>query len=98
MPELTLDEVERIATLARLALSDDEKTLYAVQLARILDFARQVAELEEEATEPAPAALDAAPAERSDTPRPSLERSQALTNAPDASSGLFRVPKVLGDA
>ena len=84
--------------LARLALSDDEKALYAAQLARILDFARQVAELEEEATEPPGAALDDAPAERSDTPRPSLERSQALANAPDSTSGLFRVPKVLGDA
>jgi len=98
MPELTLDEVERIAMLARLALSDDEKALYAAQLARILDFARQVAELEEEATEPVPGGLDAAPVERSDAPRPSLERGQALANAPDSSSGLFRVPKVLGDA
>jgi aspartyl-tRNA(Asn)/glutamyl-tRNA(Gln) amidotransferase subunit C len=96
--DLTMAEVDRIAALARLALSDAEKALYAVQLGRILDYARQVAELDARDVAPTAAVTDESPAERPDVPRASLERAQALSNAPDAEAGLFRVPRVLRDA
>jgi aspartyl-tRNA(Asn)/glutamyl-tRNA(Gln) amidotransferase subunit C len=99
MPDaLTTAEVERIAALARLALTDDEKTLYAAQLARILEYAGQVAELD---TRDVPATASIASelgSERADVLREPLGREQALAGAPDAAAGLFRVPKVLGDA
>jgi aspartyl-tRNA(Asn)/glutamyl-tRNA(Gln) amidotransferase subunit C len=99
MPDdLTIAEVERIATLARLALSDEEKALYATQLARILDYAGQVAELDDRDVDPTAAVTVEPLAERADVPRPPLAHRQALANAPDAAAGLFRVPKVLGDA
>jgi aspartyl-tRNA(Asn)/glutamyl-tRNA(Gln) amidotransferase subunit C len=99
MPDdLTIAEVERIATLARLALSDEEKTLYAAQLGRILDYAGQVGELDARDVDPTAAVVVDPLAERTDVVRPPLAHAQALANAPDAAAGLFRVPKVLGDA
>jgi aspartyl-tRNA(Asn)/glutamyl-tRNA(Gln) amidotransferase subunit C len=99
MPDdLTMAEVERIASLARLALSDEEKVLYAAQLARILGYARQVAGLDAGGVDPTAAVILGPLVERPDAPRPPLDRAQALANAPDAAGGLFRVPKVLGDA
>ncbi len=96
--DLTLAEVERIAALARLALTADEKTLFAGQLARILEYARQVAELDTRDVPPTAAVSDRLPDERPDTPHVPLGSARALGNAPDAAAGLFRVPKVLGDA
>jgi aspartyl-tRNA(Asn)/glutamyl-tRNA(Gln) amidotransferase subunit C len=95
--DLTVGDVERIAALARLALTDEEKSLYARQLTRILDYARQVAELDTRDVPPTSSVLDEVPLERPDIVRPSLDRQAALSNAPDAASGLFRVPKVLGE-
>ena len=99
MPDtLTIEDVERIASLARLALTDDEKALYARQLTRILDYARLVAELDTSEVQATASVLEEGRLERPDEVRPSLERASALANAPDATAGLFRVPKVLGDA
>jgi aspartyl-tRNA(Asn)/glutamyl-tRNA(Gln) amidotransferase subunit C len=96
--DLTIDEVERIAALARLALTAGEKALYAAQLARILDYAGQVAELETRDVAPTSALGGHSPLERPDVAQQGLPREAALSNAPDAAAGFFRVPKVLGDA
>jgi aspartyl-tRNA(Asn)/glutamyl-tRNA(Gln) amidotransferase subunit C len=99
MPDdLTLAEVERVAALARLALTAEEKSLYLGQLARILDYARQISDLDTGDVPPTASVLDAAMPPRPDEVRPSLGAARALANAPDQASGLFRVPKVLGDA
>jgi aspartyl-tRNA(Asn)/glutamyl-tRNA(Gln) amidotransferase subunit C len=99
MPDdLSMAEVERIAALARLTLTAEEKALYAAQLARILEYASQVAEIDARNVAPTAAVPGDAPSERPDTRRPPLGRERTLSNAPDAASGLFRVPKVLGDA
>jgi aspartyl-tRNA(Asn)/glutamyl-tRNA(Gln) amidotransferase subunit C len=97
LEEIDADEVERVARLARLALSDDEKARFARQLARILDYARQVAELDTTGVPPMARADESAGAERMDESRASLPREDALANAPDALSGLFVVPRVLGE-
>jgi aspartyl-tRNA(Asn)/glutamyl-tRNA(Gln) amidotransferase subunit C len=99
MPDaLTLADVERVAALARLALTDEEKSTYRRQLARILDYARQVSELDTSGVPPTASVLDAALVLRADEVRPSLGPAVALANAPDPASGLFRVPRMLGDA
>jgi aspartyl-tRNA(Asn)/glutamyl-tRNA(Gln) amidotransferase subunit C len=95
---LTPAEVERVAALARLALTAEEQSLYLSQLARILDYARQISDLDTRDVPPTASVLDAATAPRADQVRPSLGTDGALANAPDQASGLFRVPKVLGDA
>ena len=99
MPDdLSIAEVERIAALARLALTDEEKALYAAQLGRILEYARLVAELDTREVAPTAAIGSGAQAERADVPRPPLPHETAVANAPDTAAGLFRVPRVLGDA
>ena len=96
--ELTSREVERIAALAQLELTDDEKALFARQLAGILAYAEQVQAVETTGV-PATAHVHTGEGgEREDEPHSSLPLSDALANAPDAAqnAGLFRVPRVLG--
>lgn len=98
MSALTISDVERIATLARLELTADEKALFTRQLADILAYAEQVQQLDTTGV-PATAHVDAAlQAERDDVPVPSLTSAEAVANAPDAdvTEGLFRVPRVIG--
>jgi aspartyl-tRNA(Asn)/glutamyl-tRNA(Gln) amidotransferase subunit C len=93
---LTLAEVDRIARLARLALDDNERQQYAVQLSRILDYARQVSELDTTGIEPTASFLDEVAGERADEVRPSLGLDSVVSNAPRHRDGLFGVPRVLG--
>lgn len=98
MSSLTIADVERIAALAHLELTDDEKPLFTRQLADILNYAEQLQAVDTTGV-PATAHVNAATgAERPDEPRPSLPVADALANAPDAArdAGLFRVPRVIG--
>jgi aspartyl-tRNA(Asn)/glutamyl-tRNA(Gln) amidotransferase subunit C len=91
-------DVERIAALAQLELTDEEKQLFTRQLAEILAYAEQVQQLDTSGV-PATSHVDArARVEREDEPTASLPVSEALANAPDANreAGLFRVPRVIG--
>ncbi len=96
MPDaLKPEQVERIAELARLALTDREKELFARQLTRVLEYFGQLAALDTRGVPAMARVEEGARAERADEPRPSLDRDEALRNAPDAPAGLFGVPKVI---
>lgn len=98
MAPLTIADVERIAELAHLELTDEEKQLFTRQLADILAYAQQVQAIDTGGV-PATAHVHAGyRREREDEPRESLPVSEALANAPDAAreAGLFRVPRVIG--
>jgi aspartyl-tRNA(Asn)/glutamyl-tRNA(Gln) amidotransferase subunit C len=95
---LTIADVERVAALAQLELTADEKTLFTRQLADVLHYAEQIQALDTRDV-PATAQLrTAGETERADTPRPCLAVAEALANAPDGAldAGLFRVPRVIG--
>jgi aspartyl-tRNA(Asn)/glutamyl-tRNA(Gln) amidotransferase subunit C len=97
-PPLSHEEVDRIAALANLALTDREREVFARQLAEILAYA---GELQNVDTQGVPATSHALAEEtmlREDVEVTCLPRSEALANAPDASreGGLFRVPRVIG--
>ena len=95
---LTIADVERVAALAHLDLTADEKALFARQLDGILQYARQLQAIDTSGV-PATAHVHAhQESEREDEPRESLSRTDALGNAPDANheAGLFRVPRVIG--
>jgi aspartyl-tRNA(Asn)/glutamyl-tRNA(Gln) amidotransferase subunit C len=95
---LTIADVERIAALAQLELTAEEKQLFTKQLADILAYAEQVQAIDTSGV-PATAHVHAAQrTEREDVPRPSLPVGDVLANAPDDApeSGLFRVPRVIG--
>jgi aspartyl-tRNA(Asn)/glutamyl-tRNA(Gln) amidotransferase subunit C len=95
--KLTREDVLRVAELARLRLTDDEVTRFSEQINDILGYAGQVQEVDTTGVPPTSHVLGVAPAWRADEPRPSLDRPNALGNAPEAdrSAGLFKVPKVL---
>lgn len=98
MPErLTRADVDRIATLARLELTDTEKDLFVQQLSHVLEYAEQIQRIDTTGVLPTSQVLSDMPADRPDEPIPSLANSDALANAPDASprTGLFRVPRVI---
>ena len=98
MPErLSRAEVDRIATLARLELSDAEKDLFVHQLSHVLEYAEQIQKIDTAGVAPTSQVLSHRPVDRADEPRPGLSNADALANAPDASphTGLFRVPRVL---
>ena len=94
---LTIADVERIARLANLELTSEEKQLFTRQLADILAYAEQVQGVDT-AGVPATAHVNAHGVEREDVPKSSLAVSDAVANAPDGapSAGLFRVPRVIG--
>ena len=90
-------DVERVARLARLELSAEEKDLFARQLAGILAYAEQIQRVPTEGIEPTSHAGNAATL-RDDEARPCLPRDESLAAAPDADlvAGLYKVPRVLG--
>lgn len=95
---LTIADVERIAALALLELTEEEKQLFTRQLADILEYAQQVQAIDTSGV-PATAHVHAGQrTEREDEPRPSLPVEDALANAPDPApqGDLFRVPRVIG--
>jgi aspartyl-tRNA(Asn)/glutamyl-tRNA(Gln) amidotransferase subunit C len=96
MAHLSIAEVERIAALAHLELTEEEKALFARQLADVLAYAAQVQAVDTSGV-PATAHVLAERAERDDEPRDPLPRDAALAGAPDAvpEAGLFRVPRVI---
>lgn len=97
MTTFTQADVERVARLARLELTPDEKDLFARQLAEILAYAEQIQRVPTDGVPPTSHAGDAAMM-RDDEVRPSLPREASLASAPDAdvNAGLFKVPRVLG--
>ena len=97
MTTFTQADVERVARLARLELTADEKDLFARQLAGILAYAEQIQRVPTEGVPPTSHAGEAAMM-RDDEVRPSLPREASLASAPgaDPDAGLFKVPRVLG--
>lgn len=93
-----MTDVDRLAQLARLALTDDERALYAAQLAEFLSYAEQVQQLDSRGVEPTSHATSLAIALRPDVEAPCLPRDVAIAAGPEASRevGLFKVPRVIG--
>jgi aspartyl-tRNA(Asn)/glutamyl-tRNA(Gln) amidotransferase subunit C len=93
--KLSLEQVEHIAQLARLTLSEEEKALYQGQLSAILEYFEKLQELDTEAISPTATVLPLRSVMREDEPRPSAPREDVLANAPAAEDGCFQVPAVL---
>jgi len=95
---ISRDEVEKVALLARLALSQAELDTMTVQLSEILGYVDLLSEVNTDRVEPMAHALDVADVFRDDCVAPSLPREEALANAPARDDECYRVPAVLGDA
>jgi aspartyl-tRNA(Asn)/glutamyl-tRNA(Gln) amidotransferase subunit C len=91
---ISKEQVEHVAKLARLTLSEEEKTVFTSQLNDILQFAGKLNELDTDQVEPTSHIYPVVNVMREDETKPSLDRGKALLNAPDQRDGLFRVPAV----
>jgi aspartyl-tRNA(Asn)/glutamyl-tRNA(Gln) amidotransferase subunit C len=94
---LTPQEVERVALLARLALSESEVAQMTRQLGQILTYIDQLNELDTEGVEPMAHAIELSNVLAADEVRASLPRDEALANAPKRDDECYRVPAVLGE-
>jgi aspartyl-tRNA(Asn)/glutamyl-tRNA(Gln) amidotransferase subunit C len=92
---LTLAEVEHIAELARLGLTDSEKVLYRDQLSAILDYAAILQQVDTSAISPTATVLPLRNVMRQDRTESAMPREDVLANAPATEEGCFRVRAIL---
>ena len=86
--------VLRVANLARLKLTEEEIETFSKQLGDILEFVRQLEELDTSGVEPYIQKTEGTPM-REDEPREGLSREEALRNAPEREGGFFVVPRIV---
>ncbi|CAM3379034.1 Asp-tRNA(Asn)/Glu-tRNA(Gln) amidotransferase subunit GatC [Marinicrinis lubricantis] len=92
---ITIQDVEHVAKLARLDLTDQEKQTFTEQLNAILKYADKLNELDTEHIEPTSHAMKIMNVVREDESRPSWPMDKVMLNAPDEEDGQFKVPAVL---
>lgn len=90
-------DVEKVALLARLQLTDAELETMTDQLAQIVGYVDQLAEVDTEGVEPMAHAIELANVFKDDRVAASLAREAALANAPHHDGRGYLVPAVLGD-
>ena len=96
---ITESDIEKVAQLAHLEITDEERRVFAPQIAEIVSYVEQLNAIDTSAIEPALGGLtpesERTEASRADEVQSSLGQKVALDQAPDPASGHFRVPKVL---
>ncbi len=91
---ITREEVNHIAALARLELSEAEVEEYRQQLSAVLEYFARLQAVDTEGIPPTASVLPPRSVLRPDEPRPGLPRDALLANAPEVEDGQFRVPPV----
>lgn len=91
---ITIKEVEHVAKLARLELTEEEKVKFSKQLGDILDYAQQMNEIDTEGIEPMSHAIPIVNVMRKDEVVHEFSREELMANAPLKEDGFFRVPKI----
>ena len=97
MATLSRRDVEHVAHLARLGLTEEEVTELEGQLNHILEQFAVLSELDTDAIAPTARVIELENVLRDDVVRPSLDREQVLANAPERTAEHIVVPAVLGD-
>lgn len=93
---ITRTDVEKVALLARLRLSKAELDTLTDELAQIITYVDQLAEVDTDGVEPMAHAVEVSNVFSTDEVQPSLSREQALANAPSRNERGYLVPAVLG--
>ena len=94
-PKITMKEVESVARLARLTLTDAEKERMRRELDGILSYIDKLRAVDTRSVEPTSHAVPMTNVMRDDVTCPSFPQSDMLANAPDRSGDFFRVPKII---
>ena len=95
---LSRQDVAKVASLARLALSADELNRMTGELQKIVGLVSQLAEVDTSSVAPLAHPLDSENVFRADDPQPSLTTAEALQSAPRHEGECFLVPAVLGES
>jgi aspartyl-tRNA(Asn)/glutamyl-tRNA(Gln) amidotransferase subunit C len=88
-------DVDHVARLARLALTEEERERFGRQLALILEHAEKVGEVAAEEVPPTSHPVPRSNVYRADRPEPSLTVEEALANAPEVEGKRFKVPRIM---
>lgn len=88
-------EIEHVALLARLKLSDKEKELFSRQVGGIIEYIHKLNELDTADVEPTAHVLPVKNVFREDKLKPSLPRDRVLQNSPGKDETFYRVPKII---
>jgi aspartyl-tRNA(Asn)/glutamyl-tRNA(Gln) amidotransferase subunit C len=97
MAAISREEVAHLARLSRLAVTEDELDRFAGQLDVILQSVARVGEVAAEDIPPTSHSVPLTNVYRDDVPTPCLTQEEALSGAPDAYEGRFRVPRILDE-
>ncbi len=92
---ISIKEVEHVALLGRLELSEEEKKLYSRQLSDILEHARKLQDLDTEDVPPTAHVLPLHNVFREDRPGEHMATDKVLANAPERRDDYFKVPRIL---
>jgi len=92
---ISKEEVERVAKVARLEITEAEKEVFGTHLSSILTYMDKLKTLNTDGVEPTATVLEQTNVLREDKVCPSLPAEKALANAPECENGFFRVPKIL---
>ncbi len=92
---LSEKDVQYVAKLARLEVTEQEVAKYTQQLGNILGYIEEMSKLDTSNVEPLTHPLDMKNVFREDLVKPSLTQKEVLANGPEVQSGHFRVPKIM---
>jgi aspartyl-tRNA(Asn)/glutamyl-tRNA(Gln) amidotransferase subunit C len=93
--KIKISDVEHVARLARLELTEAEKNLFAGQMDAIIGYVEKIKELDTDGVMPTSHAVPMENAFREDEVKPSIGVIRALENAPQRVESFFKVPKVI---
>ena len=94
--EITAETVRYVAGLARISLNEKEEKVFGDQLAQIIGYVKQLAEVDVEGVQPTTHVLSSMKnVFREDVPADSIGEEEALLNAPDKTKDFFKVPKII---
>lgn len=93
--KLSKKDVEHIAWLAHIELSEEEKTLFTEQFNEILNYFKKIDEVDTEGIEPTYHVLDLSNVSRKDRTEPSLTTEEALRNAPKKEKKFIKAPRIV---
>ena len=94
--KITLDDVQHVAKLSRLAMDESQMQRFASQLEGILGYVAKINAVDMTGVEPMAHALPLHNVLREDVVEPSLPLDKVLQNAPDTDGRFFKVPKIIG--
>ena len=94
---IDIEQVRKVAHLARLELKPEEEKKFTTQLSSILEYFEQLSELDTEKVAPTTRAIDVSNITRNDSLEPFRNREEILSCAPEQDGDFFRVPKIMSE-